>query len=64
MGGGVYNNLSRRRYEEQAPQDLPQPFPWKKALGIGGGAILGAGLLASMFSGDEPSEKKKKNRKT
>jgi hypothetical protein len=64
LGGGIYNNLSRRRYEEQAPQDLAQSFPWKKALGIGGGAILGAGLLASMFSGDEPSEKKKKNRKT
>lgn len=63
-GGGIYPNPLRRAYEEQAPQDLPQPFPWGKAAGIAGGVALGAGLLGSPFKDKDDSDEKKKSRRT
>ena len=52
-----YTNPINQNYNPIIPPD-PQ-FPWGKALAIGGGAALGAGLLAYGLSGS--NNKRKKN---
>ena len=55
-GAGSYMNPRNQEY--QALENAPEEMPWGKALAIGSGAALGAGLLAYGLSNSNSKRKK------